>query len=213
MLGVEHEGLQLGAGQPQQGHGQGRLLFQFVGAAIGAGADHAAADAANPMARLQALAQQRQQPRQVAGIGGGAKHQGQIRLAAAATASPATRSGAAAGAELAAHLGGCPLEGHIVGKGRAAAGRRGGPPQPLVWTPGAPSQGEAWFGSGGLGLAVWGPACTGPARPRTVRRHSDRRSPARQDLARAKSSGQPGEGGGASHGRTLLLPRDAPGHG
>jgi hypothetical protein len=85
----------------------------------------ATADAADPVACLQALAQERQQPRQVAGVGGGAEDQGQICLAAA---TPAPRAGAAAGAQLTAYFGGGGLDGHVVGQGRAATGRRGGAP-------------------------------------------------------------------------------------
>ena len=110
LLGIEHEGLQFGAGESQQGHGQGRLLFNFVGAAIGAGAHHATADAADPMACRQALAQQRQQPRQVTGVGGGAEDQGQIRLVTATT-----RAGSAPGAQLEAHFRRRPFQGDIAG--------------------------------------------------------------------------------------------------
>ena len=60
--GLEPEGLKAAAGQAEQADADARLMFQLVGGAVGIGADDATTGAAEPVARRNRLAQQRQQP-------------------------------------------------------------------------------------------------------------------------------------------------------
>ena len=98
------EGLQGAARQADRCQADRRLTLQFMGGSIRVGADHAATGAAEPVARWNRLPQQRQQPLQVAGVGGGAEHQGQIRPGAVAS------SGQAAAAQLGRQFGHGALE-------------------------------------------------------------------------------------------------------
>ena len=78
--GFEVEGLQPAARQVEQGDADRRLVLQLMGLTLRVGAHHAAAGAANPVAAGDRLLEQRHQPLQIAGVGGGAEHQGQIGL-------------------------------------------------------------------------------------------------------------------------------------
>ena len=105
--GVDREGMEDRVREAQQQHAQGGLPFELVGLLL-AGSHHATTTAAKPMLRLQLLAEQRQQPRQIAGKAAVGKHQSQI--------------GAARSGQLPRHRIHRPLQRHIPGQGAAAPG-------------------------------------------------------------------------------------------
>ena len=67
--------------QGEQRHAQSRCLLQFRGAAVAAGAHHAATGASDPMLRADLGAKHRQQPRQVGGVTRGGEDEGEIGFA------------------------------------------------------------------------------------------------------------------------------------
>ncbi len=76
LIGLEPEHLDLRVREFQQGEADARLVFQFMGLALGVSAHHPTTAAADPVFACNGCAQQWQHPLQVAGIGAGAEHQG-----------------------------------------------------------------------------------------------------------------------------------------
>ena len=76
----ESHGFDVGTGQIQQGHAEGRRLLDFGGTAIGAGPNNTSAGGSEPVPGPQLPAQERQQSGQVAGVPRRGEHQGQIRF-------------------------------------------------------------------------------------------------------------------------------------
>lgn len=113
---IQAEGMEFRPGEMEQGEAEGGFVLQLMGSAARFGAHHTAAQAADPVAGLQLLAQQRQQARQVAGVARRGEHQGQIRGAGAC--------------QLAGQIVHRRLQGRVTGEGGATPGAALTPRQP-----------------------------------------------------------------------------------